>query len=150
MYYTHLLVGIFVSVLAIKLFELSHPLWFVIAVLFGSIFVDIDETQSFIGRRTKPLSWIIKALFGHRGLFHSVFMAAAIAYGWYYFIGIEVALGFLAGYVGHLLSDGITQGGVRIFYPLSTYEIRGFVRVGGMFEAFLFIGIAIVTLILII
>lgn len=146
MYYTHLLVGLFISVLSYKLFPLEHPAWFIIAVLFGSIFVDIDEHKSFIGRKTWPFSWIIKTLFGHRGIFHSLLMAAAIAFLWYYFLGISVALGFLAGYVGHLLADGITLGGVRIFYPFTKYEIKGFIRVGGLFEAIFFVILAVIVL----
>lgn len=146
MYRTHIMFGVFLAVLALFLFKIDQPLWFFGAVLFGSIFVDIDESHSFFGRRVKPLSWFIQNTLGHRGVFHSLLMATIIAFIWYYFLGIIIALGFLLGYVGHLLMDGITQGGVRIFFPFSKYQIRGFFRTGGFAEMIFFVLLSGVTL----
>ncbi len=146
MYRTHILVGIFLALLILTFFPITHPYWFVLAVLFGSLFVDIDETQSYIGRRTWPLSWMIKQGFGHRGLFHSLLIATIIAFAWYYFLDITIALGFLLGYAGHLFADGMTKGGVRIFYPFSDYKFKGAITTGGMLEYvffFLLLGITL-------
>lgn len=94
------------------------------AVAVGSVFPDIDEPESYIGRKTIILSNIIKKLFGHRGMTHSfifallVFMTLYIANMIYfdekytYFV-----YGFSIGWVMHSVGDMFTIGGVPIFLP---------------------------------
>ena len=65
--------------------------------LLGSIFPDIDEPQSKIGRKTLGASNLIKTFFGHRGLTHSLICFAA--------------LGLFLGILGYFLivSDSLNQ-----------------------------------------
>ena len=100
--------------------------------------VDIDENESYIGRRIKPLSSAIEFLFKHRGIFHSIFMALLIFLGFWQFGYIQYGYGFFVGYLSHLIADGLTVEGVRIFYPLSRLTVRGFARTNGIFEKIFF------------
>ncbi len=138
MYKTHVAFGILLGLLAFDYFNVDKYAFFA-AVIFGSIFVDIDEAGSFIGRRTWPISNMIAYIFGHRGLFHSIFLAALIFFVLYHFGYAAIAFGFLIGYLSHLAADTLTIDGVRLFYPFSRTAIRGFITTNGLMETIFFI-----------
>ncbi len=83
-------------------------------VIAGSLLPDIDEPESYIGKRFSALAEPINKLFGHRGASHYlivpfiIFVCAAFLSGtsslflW--------GLGF--GYLFHILGDMMTLGGV--------------------------------------
>jgi inner membrane protein len=70
----------------------------------------------------KPLSWLISAIFGHRGATHSLLaLAGIVALGELPFLPWAWAhLGLLVGwgYAFHLLADGLTKSGVPLLWPL--------------------------------
>lgn len=146
MYQTHRLIGVLLGLVIYVNFNLDHKILFFTAILLGSIFVDIDEPRSFIGRKLKLLSWPIKWMFGHRGIFHSMFMALLLSALIYHFLEEYSGIGFFVGYLGHIIADGITLSGVKIFYPLSKVSLKGFIRTGGMLEKLLFFVLLIVTI----
>ena len=74
MYYTHLAFGLLVSLLSLELFNIQNKLIFILVVILFSIFPDIDERKSKIGRKNKTISAIINFIFGHRGFFHSIYI----------------------------------------------------------------------------
>lgn len=104
--------------------------------MFGSMFPDIDTPTSKLGRKVKPLSSLIKSIFGHRGVTHSIpFLVLITALAWFYlsnnvdadlFYYIKYAVvGFDIGFISHILLDVITKEKVPIFYPLQSKK-KGF------------------------
>jgi len=96
---------------------------FIFLVLFGSLFPDIDEPNSYIGRKFWFMSWPIKFLshilpfLKHRGLTH--LFLVPISLGMVAFYGKNIWLGgFALGWLLHTLGDLITVGGIGgYFYP---------------------------------
>ncbi|MBS3166407.1 metal-dependent hydrolase [Candidatus Woesearchaeota archaeon] len=138
MYKTHAAFGFLIGLLLMNYFNVNKYVFLSMVVL-GSIFVDIDEDNSYIGRKTRPVSNVIERVFGHRGIFHSLLIAGLIFIGFSYFGYLKFGIGFLVGYVSHLAADALTIEGVRIFYPFSSKSIHGLVRTNGVFEKIFFI-----------
>ena len=103
MYKTHAAFGFLIGLLTMGYFNVNKYV-FLGTVVFGSLFVDIDENESYIGRRIKPLSSAIEFLFKHRGIFHSIFMALLIFLGFWQFGYIQYGYGFFVGYLSHLIA----------------------------------------------
>jgi inner membrane protein len=97
---------------------LSYPSYYG-GLFLGSLLPDMDHPQSYLGRRTYPLSVLINKSFGHRGFTHSLLslflFGIATAYWWsvnpLFFGGIYL------GYLSHLLGDMCTVSGVPLLYP---------------------------------
>lgn len=116
-------------------------------ILLSSVFVDIDLSKSKVGRRTRPISNIINIIFSHRGIIHSAYIPLLLFLILYINNYASVGIAILIGYIGHLLLDGLTKEGVNLFYPF--LEFRGFVRVGGLIEKIIFLGLIILNIIVI-
>ena len=118
------------------------------AALAGAVAPDLDKPRGLWGKLV-----VLGALGGHRHLSHSL-LGAALAAAFVYaamallaaslgFAGGLLWLGFVVGYLSHLLLDGLTVDGVPWFLPLSArrsslmpfVELR--VRTGGLVEQFL-------------
>jgi inner membrane protein len=110
-----------------------------LVVIFAGSLPDIDLPKSKIGKKVKPLSMILNFLFGHRGILHSIFVPFAVLLMFYYFKHLEVGLAFFIGYLSHLIGDSLSYEGLSMFNPVSKFRIRGFVRVGGIFEYLIFL-----------
>lgn len=96
----------------------------------GSFLPDIDEPNSKIGRKAKPISYLIHNTVGHRGMMHTPLIALFLtiillvlkdAYlpallQKYITLGI---LGFILGFLSHLFIDSLTKGGIAWLWPLS-------------------------------
>ena len=145
MYYTHLAFGLLVSLLSIEIFDIQNKLIFILIVIFFSIFPDIDEKKSKIGRKNKTLSTIINFIFGHRGFFHSIYIPLFLYFVFYY-INNEVGIAILAGYFSHLFMDAITKNGIRPLYPLINKRINGFFKTNSILEKILFLIIILLIL----
>ena len=122
-YKVHLSTGVFISLLLVnfigynvftKVNIIIH-----ILILFFSIFPDIDIYNSKIGRQFGFVSRIIQFIFGHRGVFHSLWMAMFL-YIVLLLFGLEIAV---VGYLGHLIVDMFTKDGVKLLYP--AIQIKG-------------------------
>lgn len=128
---THFLGGIAAGVLT------GTPVNVIISGV-SSLLPDIDHANSWIGRRTPVVSWGIQALFGHRGIMHS--LLGALLVGWL----VPVLVGYfgfsiswkvvLAGYLSHLVLDTLTPSGVPWLWPLSWKIAVPLVRTGGGLE----------------
>ena len=145
MYYTHLAFGFLVSLLSINFFSIQNKLIFILIVVFFSIFPDIDEKKSKIGRRNKIISTIINFVFGHRGFFHSIYIPL-ILYFIFYYINIEIGIAILVGYFSHLFMDAITKAGIRPLYPIVNKKINGFIKTNSILEKILFLIIIFLVL----
>jgi len=148
MYYTHLAFGLLVSLLSIEIFNIENKSMFILITVFFSIFPDIDERKSKIGRKTRIISTIINFIFGHRGFFHSIYIPL-ILYFIFYYINNEIGIAILAGYFSHLFMDAMTKNGIRPLYPLVNKRINGFFITNSILEKILFLVIiSIIVLIL--
>ncbi|OIO82647.1 MAG: hypothetical protein AUJ88_01575 [Gallionellaceae bacterium CG1_02_56_997] len=92
----------------------------------GSYLPDIDHPKSAFGSRVLPLSLPISAIFGHRGITHSLIAAVAISgllwwvfqrANWHEGIAVPVLVGIAVGYLSHLLGDWLTNSGVPLLWP---------------------------------
>ena len=102
-----------------------------VAAIIGSMFPDIDIKNSKISQQAKITSSVINGLFGHRGFVHSPMLAVII-----YFVAwallnkfgvteyAPIYIGFVAGFVIHLLCDMFTRGGIPLFSPFTNRKFR--------------------------
>lgn len=120
---------------------------FLLASAIGSLLPDIDEPNSFMGRRLGFLSWPVHLAFGHRTITHNLPLAL---------IGFATSVSFsfiivswvFFGVVMHILGDAMTNNGVRggMSPFASDFVILPKVlrfRVGGVAEHFLFALLAV-------
>lgn len=94
----------------------------------GAVSPDIDEPNSYIGRKTGLISNIIKMIFGHRGATH-YFIIPLLFLFCFAFLSVFLKFGlalnffiiaFIIGYTGHILGDSMTKSGIRkAFFPFS-------------------------------
>lgn len=130
MFKTHLVFGILLALVCLELFIVDSPIWFFSFLVFASILPDIDISKSKIGSKVKPLSWTINVLFGHRGIFHGIFMPLLIYIILLIFGFQEIGVAIFIGYVGHLFLDGLSLQGVKWLLPISNFRMKGFIRSG--------------------
>ncbi len=129
-------------------------------IIFGSILPDIDEPNSYIGRKFPILSWIL-ILFGlkHRGLTHILIVPIVITAFALYAVDSEIItitlLSLAFGILTHDVGDSITTGGINgFFYPLFPAKkfvlLPGFLRFQtfSIFEYFLVSLLFVLNLIL--
>ena len=116
---------------------------FFVLVLLGSILPDIDERNSTINRWSGILGKIVSFFFRHRGMFHSLLFAAVVFWVMKTYAGLYYAVGLALGYVAHLVGDAITLMGVQIFYPFSSFRLRGPMKTGGWLEWIIFMVLAV-------
>ena len=131
MFKTHLLFALFISLLIINYFNLN-PLIFILILVFSAVLPDIDHSKSWIGRKIKPLSFLVNFIFGHRRLIHSLFFALVIGVLIKIFFD-NYYIPFVIGYLSHLFLDTITKQGVYLFYPFK-FRIHGFIKTNGIIE----------------
>ncbi len=108
-------------------FDYHYIFYFLLVAILGSIFPDIDEPNSYIGRRFYIISKIFKKIFGHRGFTHSLFGLVVFVLLFYLFIFFFfsnfiiypyfIILFFGIGYLSHLIGDFITSNGIPLLYP---------------------------------
>ncbi|MBW2999162.1 metal-dependent hydrolase [Candidatus Woesearchaeota archaeon] len=141
MFVTHIALGFLAGLFGIGFFHPNNQILFIILVLFGAAFPDIDSTKSKLGRKFK----IIGLLFEHRGFFHSFFALAGILF--LVFIlshNMVYVYAMLIGYLSHLLSDSLTIQGIMPLHPVSKKAVKGFIKTGKLAEcAILFLLIAL-------
>jgi inner membrane protein len=134
---THLVLSVLVYFILLEFLAVQSKIVFLIFVMLGAMFVDVDSRKSKMGRGWwfRPLQCFVK----HRGVFHSLFMGLLLGL----VIGLVhlwSGIGFFVGYSVHLLGDMMTPAGVRIFYPIYNKKISfRLIRSGGLAEEILFV-----------
>jgi inner membrane protein len=101
----------------------------------GSLLPDIDHPKSWVGRRARPISTIISALFGHRGLTHSLLAVIGCALllrrdG----LPLSIVAPLAVGYLSHLGGDLLTPRGLRLAWPLKGTWALPLCRAGSPLE----------------
>lgn len=106
-----------------------------VSSLFGSLLPDIDEPNSFIGKKVWLLSKLIKFTTGHRGIFHTLIIT--LIFPLIYFLTKDneiflklswlpyqnIIIGLTIGYLSHLLMDSMTEMGVPLLWPITKEKI---------------------------
>lgn len=87
--------------------------------LAGAMLPDIDHPQSWVGRRSRPVSTVVAGMLGHRGITHSAVAVAALVavlmHGGY---SRAIIAALAIGYLSHLAADMLTPRGLRLAWPL--------------------------------
>lgn len=100
---------------------------FATASFVGTLFPDIDEPNSYIGRRTRGLSDLINVIFNHRGITHFLIVPIAIFMLGYFTGSIleqMIIYGFAFGWFTHIMGDGLTKGGVKYgLFPFGNFAL---------------------------
>ncbi|HIJ10716.1 TPA: metal-dependent hydrolase [Candidatus Woesearchaeota archaeon] len=131
---THILLGIVLYLISRPFFSGGNEIVFFLLVLLGAILPDIDEPRSKISQWTGIIGKIVGRIAKHRGFCHSIFFVGIISFAIAYVWSSYYAWALFMGYVAHMIGDGITPMGVRIFYPFSKARIKGPFRTGGLSE----------------
>ena len=114
---SHLLFSVLLLVVFWKFRVVDNFVIFSIFVLFFTLLPDIDTYKSYLGKRIWFISFFFKLIFGHRGVFHAVYIPLLFFFGFTFLGFYEIGLGGLVGYCSHLLLDAMTESGIRPFYP---------------------------------
>ena len=146
LFHTHLMISIVVFLLIKDYFIGGNEIIFLVLLLLASVFPDIDDGKSKIKKASGIVGSIISFTFKHRGIFHSVLMALGLFVLIYSLWQPYYAFAVLIGYCSHLFGDLITPMGIKIFYPLSDFKIRGPIRVGGIGEWIILFGMIILVI----
>lgn len=94
--------------------------------ILGSHLPDIDHPKSAFGSRVLPLSIPISAVFGHRGITHSLIAVVGISFliwwslhylQWEKGYSVPLMVGISTGYLSHLAGDYFTNSGVPLLWP---------------------------------
>jgi len=107
--------------------------------LFGLILPGIDSPHSKISRHSPFFHYFASLFTKHRGFVHSIFSGFILMVGIGFilsFLNLNLANAgwFFVGYLVHLLTDGLTPHGVKLFFPISNATIRGPISSGSFSE----------------
>ncbi len=84
----------------------------------GALLPDIDHPSSWVGRRARVVSRPLAAVFGHRGITHSLLaVLGMVVLLEHYRVGRETVAPAAVGYLSHLAADGLTPRGLRLAWP---------------------------------
>lgn len=138
--YTHLAFALAVAS-SIEVFHHKNITTLPVAVAgISALLPDIDHPESLLGRKIKPISWLVNKLFGHRTITHSLDFAVGLC--------LVVLLSsnfaywawmFALGYLSHLLLDSLTFSGIKLsMFRQKTIGFR-IVKTGGIVDTAIFI-----------
>lgn len=151
---THLMAGLFAGAGAVKFLKLDElgAVLVLVGALVGALLPDIDHPKSWLGRRIPFIALPIAAVFGHRGITHSLLAVVGVAWAlrhalahWELGAGWGLAaVGVGVGYLSHLLGDFATHGGVPVLWPLKRrFSLPLTFKTGGAFEYLLAIALVL-------
>lgn len=142
-------------------FDLTFLGIFLTAVIFGSLFPDIDEPHSKISQLMPSfISNTINRIFGHRGFTHNILGLSIIPilFGILFFYStkefyIALSTGFFIGYISHILGDLVTYAGIQSFFIIDNGKLKlvknGFLvgseQEGYVYSFFLLIQISLIS-----
>lgn len=100
----------------------------------GSLMPDIDLPSSTVGKRVKPISYLINQIFGHRGITHTPILHIICSIfllilgggltGFIKLTYLSFVIGLFVGGVSHLVLDAMTVKGIPFLYPFSKKRQR--------------------------
>lgn len=115
---------------------LGSPATLLVAAV-SSLLPDIDHPNSKFGRMVPFLSYPISAIFGHRGITHSLFavvmmMVAMAVFGHSNWLIPPLVVGYLS----HLVGDTFTNSGAPLLWPNKNKVSIPVFNTGGILEVF--------------
>jgi membrane-bound metal-dependent hydrolase YbcI (DUF457 family) len=120
-----------VGLFTIGIFHPASTALFLLFLMIGSAFADIDHPDSKFGKNVP----IIGMLFTHRGFFHSLLAIVLFTGLVHLLFGTTIlTIAFALGYLSHIAIDALTFQGIMPFHPLSDYRIKGFMKSNGLLE----------------
>ncbi|MBS3156198.1 metal-dependent hydrolase [Candidatus Woesearchaeota archaeon] len=140
---THLVFSLLIGLLTYNYFKLNYII-FILIILFTGILPDIDHPKSKLGRKLKILSYPINFIFGHRGLFHSLFIALSSSFLIWIIFG-DYYIPFFIGFLSHLIADGITKQGIDFTYPFNFFKVTGMIKTGSFIEKVIFLLLIVIN-----
>jgi|TARA_B100001971_G_scaffold169622_1_gene161466 inner membrane protein len=142
--WTHLLVATTVYLVFNRIGLVGFELPF-FALLFGSIFPDIDHPRGMVSQFNilKVVSGALQRVVTHRGFTHGIpasllFLGISIQITSFLELDIFVALGFFVGYILHLAADSLNPTGIKWFQPFHNGKIRWRISTGSLSERIFF------------
>jgi inner membrane protein len=139
MWHTHLAFGFLFGLLSLPFVRYSNIYVFFIFVLLGALLPDIDNPDSKIGSKFSPVSRVIKTIFGHRGIVHTIWGMILFCALFWYFISRVYGAALFVGFFSHLFIDGITKKGINFLHPIAKLHLSGFIETGSAAETILLI-----------
>jgi inner membrane protein len=130
---THLAFGFFLSLIITPMLNMQNSLIFTLIILLGSVLPDIDNPKNFFG--FPFIGWFTK----HRGIFHSIYLAALFPLILAYFTNLSYGIALFIGYFSHLVFDSLTKSGINFLHPFSSFKISGFIETGSIIEYIIFV-----------
>jgi inner membrane protein len=112
----------------------------------GALLPDIDHPASWVGRRLRVVSRPLAAMFGHRGVTHSV-VAVLVCLFFLRWQGFSRAVidPLVIGYLSHLGADLLTTSGLRLAWPSRTRQAIPLCRTGSLGETFIVAAVVVLT-----
>jgi inner membrane protein len=150
MWHTHLAFGFLFALLSWPFVGQGNVYIFFVFVLLGALLPDIDKPESKVGSRVKPVSNIIQAIFGHRGIIHTVWGMVVLCGLFWFFVNKAYGTALFVGFFSHLLIDGFTKMGVNFLHPVAKLHLSGFVETGTLSETIVLVVIIALSVILLI
>ena len=143
---THLAFSFLIGLYLIDFLDIKKQVLFLIVLLFFSVFPDVDEKTSRVFKKLKPISYLA-VIFGHRNIFHTIYFPIGISIALFVADQRLLGLAVLIGYLSHLFLDLLSKRGIALLYPLTKRGIKGFIKVGSLFENIIFIALLILIVI---
>jgi len=100
----------------------------IVTISIGSLLPDLDHTQSYISKKVPLISQIIAFFTSHRGFTHSIsgIIAATVTFtaiALFFSLPLVWVVGFMVGYVLHILGDAMTVSGVKVCCGYKIYLV---------------------------
>lgn len=152
---THLVTGFFAGAGLVSFLHLNGlgAVLLLMGSTVGALLPDVDHPKSWLGRRIPFVSRPIAAVFGHRGITHSLLAVMGLALSLrqglaqWHLVDTRwglVAVGVAAGYLSHILGDFVTHGGVPLLWPIKRrFSSPLTFLTGGIFERLLGVALAL-------
>jgi inner membrane protein len=123
-YHTHIVTSLAIGAGIASQTSLPFTISYTAGIIIGSLLPDIDEPNSYVGRRSLGMSSKVKQAFGHRGMTHSILVWTVIASVLFFESHSLFSYGFSIGYLLHIIEDYFSVQGVPLFWPLQTKRYK--------------------------
>ncbi|MEH6949409.1 metal-dependent hydrolase [Bacillus sp. JJ634] len=120
-YKTHIVSSLTLGAGLSIFFNYPFHIGYVAGISLGSLLPDIDEPNSFIGRRSFGIAAFVKQKCGHRGITHGIFAWLVVSMVCLIFPS-PLTIGISMGYLFHLIGDFFSVRSIPILTPINNYR----------------------------
>lgn len=147
LYRTHLVTSACIS---IPILQATNELNYLTlaGVCLGALLPDLDEPKSFIGEKIPIIPSIIKSIFDHRGITHSL-LAVGCVFLIAFIIKKPILFSITLGYFLHLIEDNFSVSGIKWLIPFSNKSFKIPIsfftyRTGSLKEYLIFFAVSVI------